>query len=693
MATQIPLREGLDLSLIPDADLDALRANDLPAVSDATLNYLRGEGGSSLDAFTSNASRGFTSSLRGLGILQPDEEADLLAERESRMLLDTNPYAGWSGLLIGSALDPVTLPAAILKPLAIGGRIATGALRGSAGGAFGGLVDPVYEDMGDSRALNVTGGAVLGGALGGLVGRLFGKAAPKAEVDGKVGSEAEVDAAKILDAEDPAKAIDEVAAKAEEPAIPENAVFNRESGIFETFAEETPTVDFNLWPSIANAKPRFNQFTTGFDNDIDKALYIVGKSTSKSDKHDTYVDWLKEVTGLDEASVLAAARSSRAELVKSFGRATPDANGRILADPSTFSQTIRQQRTAPRQVATPVKPTVTVKDGLDDKDLALLEKAGVKVIVGRNGNLIVQDTFASNKVMTNGEFLRRMEAAGIGIDLPAFRKRTKAEVEANKAAEREQMMSPEFWPRQEPPSAERAPVFDRQTWTNVKPMSEATRAAWTSPPRPPNQAPNMEGLQTGAPREGDAAGATRAKPSSIYGSDLAPGIANMSPTELAMRSTMIEPEEVMKMMPPKVRAAEEAKHPSGLAEYLSKGQVRLKEILRDNNNIVEWMLAKSRTKRPMSEEDAGAFAPFYHQAMAAREVVLDKAVAHRAAGGSFESGEGAQLAQDLLYYTGIALFKKNEGSKAGRALNAFRLLSEKARKGQTVKNIFPGVAC
>jgi len=693
MATQIPLREGLDLSLIPDADLDALRANDLPAVSDATLNYLRGEGGSSLDAFTSNASRGFTSSLRGLGILQPDEEADLLAERESRMLLDTNPYAGWSGLLIGSALDPVTLPAAILKPLAIGGRIATGALRGSAGGAFGGLVDPVYEDMGDSRALNVTGGAVLGGALGGLVGRLFGKAAPKAEVDGKAGSEAEVDAAKILEAEDPAKAIDEVAAKAEEPAIPENAVFNRESGIFETFAEETPTVDFNLWPSIANAKPRFNQFTTGFDNDIDKALYIVGKSTSKSDKHDTYVDWLKEVTGLDEASVLAAARSSRAELVKSFGRATPDANGRILADPSTFSQTIRQQRTAPRQVATPVKPTVTVKDGLDDKDLALLEKAGVKVIVGRNGNLIVQDTFASNKVMTNGEFLRRMEAAGIGIDLPAFRKRTKAEVEANKAAEREQMMSPEFWPRQEPPSAERAPVFDRQTWTNVKPMSEATRAAWTSPPRPPNGAPNMEGLQTGAPREGDAAGATRAKPSSIYGSDLAPGIANMSPTELAMRSTMIEPEEVMKMMPPKVRAAEEAKHPSGLAEYLSKGQVRLKEILRDNNNIVEWMLAKSRTKRPMSEEDAGAFAPFYHQAMAAREVVLDKAVAHRAAGGSFESGEGAQLAQDLLYYTGIALFKKNEGSKAGRALNAFRLLSEKARKGQTVKNIFPGVAC
>ena len=121
--------------------------------------------------------------------------------------------------------------------------------------------------------------------------------------------------------------------------------------------------------------------------------------------------------------------------------------------------------------------------------------------------------------------------------------------------------------------------------------------------------------------------------------------------------------------------------------------MRLKEILRKNNNIVEWMISKSRATRGMSESEVGAFTPFYHQAMAAREQVLDRAVAHRAAGGSFESGEGAQLAQDILYYTCIALFKKNEGSKAGRALNAFRLLSERARKGEPIKNIFPGVAC
>jgi hypothetical protein len=113
----------IDYSLIPKQDLEILATGTFEGVSRETLQYMSGEGGSSWDAFSSNAERGLTSSLRGLGILQPDEAADLQSEQESRMLLETNPYAGWAGLLIGSALDPVTLPAAILKPLAIGGKV------------------------------------------------------------------------------------------------------------------------------------------------------------------------------------------------------------------------------------------------------------------------------------------------------------------------------------------------------------------------------------------------------------------------------------------------------------------------------------------------------------------------------------------------------------------------------------------
>ena len=418
----------------------------------------------------------------------------------------------------------------------------------------------------------------------------------------------------------------------------------------------------------------------------------------KSKGHEAYLAWLSKSTGRSEDEIRAIANTTTQELTRKLGTGNSmTVNGKktiSVSEPSTQGLALTQAASAPKQINTPVKPTVTVKDGLDDKDLALLEKAGVKIIVGRDGSLIVQDKFApaNASMMSNQTFLSRMEAAGIGIDIPAFRKRTKADAVAGQAAEREQMMTPEFWSRQEPPSADRAPVFDKQEWTGVEQMTPETRASWTRPPRPTNQA-GMEGLQTGAPREGDAAGASRAKPSSIYGSDLAPGLSKMSPTELAARASMMEPEEVLKMMPPSERAALEAKYPSGLNEYISQGQVRLKEILRKNNNIVEWMISKSRATRGMSESEVGAFTPFYHQAMAAREQVLDRAVAHRAAGGSFESGEGAQLAQDILYYTGIALFKKNEGSKAGRALNAFRLLSERARKNQPIKNIFPGVAC
>ena len=156
----------VNLQLIPDADLDALLANDLPSVSDKTLDYLMGEG-SSWDAFTSNLKRGATSSLRGLGIMQPDPEEHLQPERESRMLLETNPIAGWTGLLSGSVfLDPVTIPAFAIKPFVLGGKLATGALRGSVAGSFSGAIEPVYGELGDSRTANVVGGLVVGGGVG-----------------------------------------------------------------------------------------------------------------------------------------------------------------------------------------------------------------------------------------------------------------------------------------------------------------------------------------------------------------------------------------------------------------------------------------------------------------------------------------------------------------------------------------------
>jgi hypothetical protein len=521
---------------------------------------------------------------------------------------------------------------------------------------------------------------VLGAAVGKLLGR------------GTQATKAEADADEIISSPNMAKAVDDVSvteessvAKMMEPTIPDAATFNPTSGRFEVSEEVIPTADLTLPRQLAGAKPRFNKFETQFENDLDKAFYIVGNSTSKSAQHDAYVDWLKGRTGLDEAEVKAAAKAARSELARKLGSAPVQGDKLILAEPSTVAQTVTARATAPQQVAKPVTPTVTVKDGLDETDLALLRRAGVNVTVGRNGTVVVQDLLAPGRpMMSNATFLQRMEAAGIGIDLPAYRQRTKADVQARQAQEAEAMGRG---------AGDQPQVTNesQQFWTGQQPVN---KEQWTTPPAGrAEQAPQMEGLQTGAPREGDAAGATRARPASVYGEQLAPGLVDMSPTELVARASSISPDEIIKMMPPSVRAAEEAKHPTGLAEYLSAGQKRLKKILADNNNIVEWMISKSRAKRGMSEEEVGAFAPFYHQAMAAREQTLAKAAQFRKEGGSFESAEGMKLTQDLMYYTGIALFKKNEGSKAGRALNAFRLISEKARKGQNLNNIFPGVVC
>ena len=680
----------VNLDLLTEEDYQAFQEKRYADLSEDAKRYLSGEGFGSAATFMEEAGRGFSSSLRGLAGMLPendfisvDQEVDLDQERRSRMMLETNPVAGWTGLLVGSASDPVTLPAAILKPLAAGGAALTGALRGSAGGALGGALDPVYEEFDDSKVLNVVAGAGLGAGLGAAVGKLLGR--------GTQATKAEADADEIISSPNMAKAVDDVSvteessvAKVMEPTIPDAATFNPTSGRFEVSEEVIPTADLTLPRQLAGAKPRFNKFETQFENDLDKAFYIVGNSTSKSAQHDAYVDWLKGRTGLDEAEVKAAAKAARSELARKLGSAPVQGNKLILAEPSTVAQTVTARATAPQQVAKPVTPTVTVKDGLDETDLALLRRAGVNMAVGRDGTLVIQDLLNSNKVMLNGEFLRRMEAAGIGIDLPAYRQRTKANAQARQAQEAEAMGRG---------AGDQPQVTNesQQFWTGQQPVN---KEQWTTPPAGrAEQAPQMEGLQTGAPREGDAAGATRARPASVYGEQLAPGLVDMSPTELVARASSISPDDIIKMMPPSVRAAEEAKHPTGLAEYLSAGQKRLKKILADNNNIVEWMISKSRAKRGMSEEEVGAFAPFYHQAMAAREQTLAKAAQFRKEGGSFESAEGMKLTQDLMYYTGIALFKKNEGSKAGRALNAFRLISEKARKGQNLNNIFPGVVC
>ena len=127
------------------------------------------------------------SNLTGLGFYEDSYEDEF----RNRVELEQSPYAGYGGLLVGSILDPVTLPAAFLKPIAIGGRLATGVARGGVAGAAGGAVEPVFEEFGDSRLLNTAVGSAFGGALGGALSKFIARDVPiKSKIDSDEAEEA-----------------------------------------------------------------------------------------------------------------------------------------------------------------------------------------------------------------------------------------------------------------------------------------------------------------------------------------------------------------------------------------------------------------------------------------------------------------------------------------------------------------------
>lgn len=143
----------------------------------------------SLNVFGSQFGEGFASTLQGLAQMFDTGDADSLIklnkdyfdEFDKRVELETNPIAGYAGLLTGSIADPVVLPSALLAPvpvaLGVTGLIGQSAIKGAAAGGVYGFVAPTFEEFGDSQLFNTVAGVGFGGALGaigGVIGRRLG---------------------------------------------------------------------------------------------------------------------------------------------------------------------------------------------------------------------------------------------------------------------------------------------------------------------------------------------------------------------------------------------------------------------------------------------------------------------------------------------------------------------------------------
>lgn len=247
-------------------------------------------------------------------------------ELEARILADEKTGAAIAGRITGALTSPINL-----LPV---GRVATTAekVRGfGVAGALGGALDPVYEELGDTaittRAENIALGAALGGALGGVIGggkavigRIFSK---KGNELADVTDEVAQGTADLSKPHFKYKGVDEegkplfeqVGTKATTPTPTRTAD--------DDLIEETQNVfDVTQLPKLpqylSGSSPSFGKSSLSFETDLDKALYIVGRSDSKSTRHEDFVQYLQQSLGVPRDEVLRIAREARDEMVGSM---------------------------------------------------------------------------------------------------------------------------------------------------------------------------------------------------------------------------------------------------------------------------------------------------------------------------------------------------------------------------------------
>jgi len=675
----------IDYSLIPVKDLEIMATGTLEGVSIPTLEYLSGEGGSSWDAFTSNISRGFTSSLRGLGVMRPDYDEDLQAEKESRMLLETNPVAGWTGLITGSILDPVTLPAAVLKPFAIGGKIATGALRGSIAGGFGGAIEPTYETMGDSRTANVVGGLVLGGGLGAGVSALLRKFGIDADLTKATPDEIQAKIDELPEAQKEQLLLEWNGKLAPEPSftVPDKPIqWNPQLKSLETVEQVASDVDLTL-PTQIKKPVKINKVDAKFADDLDHAFWVAGEKRGVSSQ--AAQSWLVDKTGLSLREVQGMATKVRKELAKRVGTMTPEGGKLVFDRPSMFSGMLKQRIAPPREIRTPVQPTrIDVKDGLDSNDVQNLQKVGVVISQDGRGGVQFRDAFNGNKFMSAVTLKERLNAVGVDLDVPGYREKIKA----TKAIPQEEVAK----------IAEDSPA--------VQGAKSAQEAESLIQGEAVTRTPKTEDVldippeDIGIPKENRSVGSAGVNPRTYLTPELMPktmkDINKGGDTRERVLMRMLENDDPRVALPKDMDKTVTGK--GSFAALKQAGAKALREIIDEYGNMAEFMLAKKGLKDNMSADQVVGFRWFYADAMANRTKVLNRIRDLVDSGESLDTAEAAELSRDMVYYTGIDLFYKNDGTKASRAMNARRIIAQTISSGQTpqtkmMRGIFPGMGC
>ena len=678
----LPLEQDINWDLLSVDDLQAYVDGRYDDMSVDALKYVTGEGFGAGEIAQTAAGQGFSSTLRGLAeyvpFLSVDKEADLEAERRLRMMQETNPVQSNVWALLGGIVDPVTLPAFMFSPIKIGGAVATGAARGVAAGAGYGALEPVYEEFDDSRLVNTAVGATIGGAFGGVAGALGkwlkGKGAKtvteltpetrqefvKGLDDQSLDEFLETGKKALQEQKDKGVEVPRVEGMTEEeltdlvnqekqtraiPGMGETGAKlrqNEQTGDLELVTMETPDIDLKLPAFLGKPKPRMGSVQLSWDSetDLDNVFYTIGNPRTKSKRHDEFVEWVVERTGLTAEEVVALARKAHAEVMTQVKAAKPKANTTFNVQRTSVTQELIDRARQPIERVEPYVPpsNQVVMSRLSTRETDFLNNVmGIEMSVDKNGRTL----FRHNR-------------------LP------------------------------------------RKPFVSLQQVNEAlNKVGIKYERRPKNKLPdNAEDLvdetlgEDVIPGQFGSVGAAATRPSKLYDNLLSSALDDLQ-TDIDELKARVATGTVTAGKSVKERV-------SGKAPAVAVRARKIIQDIKKNYADAMDYIVKNKLDKVNLLDDAHvrAFKPLVRDAQQRREAIMDKLEDMVATNQDLDTREVAEMWTDLLYYHSIDLWWRDQGTMVARALaqrrNFTSRLDYQVKHGvydRDLPNLFPLVSC
>ena len=617
---------------------------------------------SSVEVFFDQAGEGFFSSMRGLSQLADEYvgttfggENTYEEEFMNRVQLKQSPWAGYSGLLLGSVADPVTLPAAFLKPLTFASKVATAGARGAVVGGTAGALEPVYEEFGDSRALNIGAGTVLGAGLGAGATKLLSRGI----------------------AED-------TAAKVEEEILEEAPVPNFKSDdeikaeTFEVVQQDLRTMAFNKLPeeelkTIEQSKVQLNKLVDDTEEEIQRFQDFTKKGappTAKQKKqNENYVNSL--LSRLGEYKDRVEGLDKQLSLNKLYSDADLELKNLKNLDKINEAKAKLEAR---------------------------VKTLEARVVESKNKKMDAK----SQKALENklNKTKRELDSFYARTATPTYQKIVDARLAEN--AKRKE----EYTTKLEEYKARQA----------EKPVEQPTEPA---PPKTEEDLVEDYGVRTGLEARGTSVGSAEARPSAVFAQEAGEGVDTPALVKSVTTRQKVADEDLVgdegfNLSPTerfrqafrRIASKEQIAKISGVVDgkYTVEGIQKLakeleKKIGQSYDSLMDFVQDRVDSRQMFNAPEMELLQPLFDEAEAAIPATMTR-IRKLIKSDNLDSLEGLEAIQDLQFYNYIGNIRLDQRAQASAALRQYRRAKNvrkgqdtTVKKGKPVDNLFLGLKC